>query len=114
GDGQYTVQRGDTLTNIAVREYGQADLSRALVAIYRANPGAFAGNMNVLRAGATLELPGQADLAAISQSEALAEVRSQMSSWRASISQPDEEPSEARLRLVPPASTGGAGDSSGR
>src|SRR5690606_9676092 len=36
--GQYTVQRGDTLSRIASREYGAEDATRGMIAIYRANP----------------------------------------------------------------------------
>jgi pilus assembly protein FimV len=104
GGGQYTVQRGDTLSAIVDREYGSAERSRALIAVFRANPGAFAGNINQLRAGASLSLPAQDVLAGIDRAEALAEVRSQMSAWQSSIT-PSGESQAARLRLVPPATT---------
>src|SRR5690606_9850192 len=72
--GQYTVQRGDTLSRIASREYGAEDATRGMIAIYRANPQAFAGNINLLQAGATLEIPDQQGLAAVTRAEALTEV----------------------------------------
>ena len=37
-------------------------VNQMMVAVYRANPHAFGGNMNVLLAGATLRLPETADL----------------------------------------------------
>nr|PZN66844.1 MAG: hypothetical protein DIU62_07290 [Pseudomonadota bacterium] len=104
--GPYVVQRGDTLSRIATREFGAADATRAMIAIYRANPQAFGGNINLLQAGATLQIPDSAAVAAISQAEALAEVRSQMAAWRESTPAPATGV-EARLRLVPPGGPGG-------
>jgi pilus assembly protein FimV len=112
GGGQYSVQRGDTLSNISSRTYGAADRTRGMVAIFRANPEAFAGNINQLRAGATLDLPAQDAVAALDRREAAAEVRGQMSSWLASV-QPSTESAEARLRLVPPTAPAGTGDTAG-
>src|SRR5581483_8401237 len=51
-------------------------------AIYRANPGAFHSNMNVLYSGRVLKLPGDSELEAIGPGEALTEVRQQYASWR--------------------------------
>lgn len=110
GGGQYTVQRGDTLSSIAAREYGAEESARAMIAIFRANPDAFGGNINQLRAGARLALPGQDAVAALSRSEALSEVRNQMSAWTGS-SQGTGEGAAARLRLVPPAGPAGDGES---
>ena len=55
--GSYTVQRGDTLSAIAAQHYPNAERERALVALFKANPAAFQGNMNELHAGASLQLP---------------------------------------------------------
>src|SRR5690606_31159837 len=110
GGGAYTVRRGDTLSSIAGREYGADESARGMIAIYRANPQAFGGNINLLQAGATLEIPEQGALAAITRSEAGAEVRSQMAAWRNASPAP-QETAEARLRLVPPGEPAGSGDS---
>jgi pilus assembly protein FimV len=106
GGGQYSVRRGDTLTSIATREYGSQEVERAMIAIFRANPQAFSGNINYLRAGATLALPDQGAMASLSRAEANTEVRSQMSAWRANVA-PTPDSAEARLRLVPPGGTDG-------
>jgi pilus assembly protein FimV len=98
--GTYTVKRGDSLSLIAAHNYSPADRERALVAIYRGNAGAFLGNMNVLRAGAQLQLPDSQALGAIGASEASAEVRREYHTWA------ESHPSVAgtgQLRLVPPA-----------
>ncbi|MDQ2640530.1 MAG: hypothetical protein M3Y79_08115 [Pseudomonadota bacterium] len=108
GGGGYTVQRGDTLSNIVTREYGEQDRTRAMVAVYRANPAAFGGNINQLRAGARLDLPDSSAVTAIDRAEASAEVRSQMASWQASVQQPAGG-EDARLRLVPPSEPAGTG-----
>jgi pilus assembly protein FimV len=88
----YRVQRGDSLSAIAARQLPGVDRSKALLGIYRANPEAFDGNMNLLRAGAELRLPSETELAALSPAEASSEVSSQYRSWRGA----------GRLRLVPP------------
>ena len=55
-----------------------------MVGIYRGNSGAFEGDMNRLRAGAVLRIPGGEEIAAVSPSEARGEVRRLAGSWAAS------------------------------
>src|SRR6185503_17812593 len=105
-----TVRPGETLSGIAGEvASGDAASSRAwMLAIYQANPSAFEGNMNVMRSGAVLRIPDNSTAAAISPSEAGAEIRRQWSAWRggatgASTAGTAAEP--GRLRLVPPADT---------
>ena len=102
--GSYTVQRGDTLSNIAARNYPNSQRERALVALYRANPGAFAGNMNELRTGAAMQLPDASAVAAIGPGEATSEVTSQYHAWAPAHA-------SGQLRLVPPSepATGSSG-----
>ncbi|HSG64989.1 MAG TPA: FimV/HubP family polar landmark protein, partial [Gammaproteobacteria bacterium] len=93
------VQRGETLWGIASRTRpAGVTMNQMMVAIYRANPAAFAGNMNVLRQGATVELPSQGAIAAISAGEATQEAIAQTAAWRGGA--PAEQ--QARLRLLPP------------
>lgn len=100
----YTVRNADTLSKIAGAMAQGNDFSsrQAMLAIYRANPGAFDGNMNVLRSGSVLRIPPAADIAAISAGEANAEVSRQTGLWRTAVatSAPAEAGAE-RLRLVP-------------
>ncbi len=80
----YTVQRGDTLGNI-IRRQGYVGVSseQAMLAILQANPQAFVGqNVNELRAGVELRLPGQGEVAAISDWEARQEIERQTRAWR--------------------------------
>ena len=105
--GAYVVQRGETLSGIAAGHYPNSERERALLAIFKANPAAFSGNMNELHAGATLQMPDEAALAAISPAEAKAEVSSQYHAWPGS-----QAANGGRLHLVPP-SEPKAGASSG-
>jgi len=73
--------------------------------MFRANPEAFGGNINVLRAGAILRVPGPESLAEISASEASSEIGRQTAAWQGG--EAAQEP--ARLRLVTPEVTADGG-----
>ncbi|MEP6883344.1 MAG: FimV/HubP family polar landmark protein [Gammaproteobacteria bacterium] len=107
----YRVGQGDTLTKIARSLYGSpANIDQTMMAMYRANPDAFGGNINILRRGSVLRIPGADDVAALNQAEAISEVRHQMDAWRGASG----TPSGGHLRLVTPSARGGtsgAGDS---
>ncbi len=114
GDGSYSVRRGDTLSGIA-REFAAergATSEQAMVSLFRTNPAAFDGSMNLLRAGAVLRVPDADTMAAIDRNTALAEVRRQRSEWRGRAgtsrvaTASADAVGEGRLRLVPPAETG--------
>lgn len=98
----YSVAANDTLAGIAkwTRQNSRTGLKRTMIAIYRANPDAFEGNINRLRQGAMLSLPSAADLAAISTEEATVEVRAQMAVWRAGAAQPNKRVATAAARKV--------------
>jgi pilus assembly protein FimV len=100
--GTYTVRNGDTLSAVAAQSYPGSDRAareRQLVAIFRANPNAFEGNMNVLHAGSKLQLPGDAELQAISPGEASGEVRRQYQAWGGHAAAAS---GSGQLHLVPP------------
>jgi len=97
--GEHLVQAGETLSSV-VRSQGYsaaADVNRALIATFRANPAAFDGNINRLRRGAILRLPPQSDWSQLGAEEATAEVHRQVGSWKG------DQP-QAHLRLVVPKS----------
>jgi pilus assembly protein FimV len=101
----YRVQRNDTLWRIAsaANPGTRSDVNRAMVAIYQANPAAFGGNINVLRAGSELTIPATSDLTAISASAAADEVARQYRMWRdGSTAAAAATPDGGRLRLVTP------------
>lgn len=68
------VKSGDTLTEIAARalpNFDDANLDQALIALYRANPQAFAGgSIHRLMAGAQLVMPSQAMVQSVPKQEA--------------------------------------------
>jgi pilus assembly protein FimV len=67
-----TVQRGDTASQLAVQAKAlNVSLDQMLLAMLRANPDAFVGgNVNRLKAGAVLELPGAEQALALNTGEA--------------------------------------------
>ena len=75
-----------TLRGIAWRvgERTPSDLQRMMIAIFRANPSAFDGNINRLHLGAVLAIPSNADLEAVSPEEAGREFHAQMAAWHLS------------------------------
>jgi len=83
--GTYTVRRGDSLSRIAAEHKPPtATLEQMLAALFTGNQGAFDGNnMNRLRAGAILRLPGPEEAVAVSSAEASRTVRVQAADWRA-------------------------------
>jgi pilus assembly protein FimV len=102
-----TVAKGDTLSKIAhsLHAESRADVDQTMIALYRANPSAFGGNINVLRQGSVLRVPGADDIAALNQKEAIGEVHRQMDAWRAGAGTADNA---GHLRLVSP-TAGGTG-----
>ncbi|MEG2804359.1 FimV/HubP family polar landmark protein [Stenotrophomonas sp.] len=93
-DGSITVQRGQTLSQIAgavAREQG-INRNQAMIALLRANPDAFIrGNVNLLKQGAVLRGPGGDAATPIDAGEAAAIVREHAAQWRqsrAAIPQP--------------------------
>jgi pilus assembly protein FimV len=102
----YRVRPNDTLWQIASTAHPgtRADVNRAMVAIYQANPAAFGGNINVLRAGSDLRIPTSGDLSAISAAAAADEVARQYRLWTSGQADTAAPAAEAagRLRLVTP------------
>ncbi|TDK28451.1 hypothetical protein E2F46_00735 [Luteimonas aestuarii] len=129
GGGLPPVQAGQTLSGIAAGLSAQTghSLNQTMLALLRANPDAFIrGNINLLREGAVLRVPGPSELAAEDARAANAIVREQVAQWREwrnPVPQPVEaasatadaagasgpsRTSDARLEIVPPTSGGAA------
>ncbi len=102
----YRVSQGDTLTKIArsLRADSPANIDQTMLAVYRANPDAFGGNINILRRGAVLRIPGADEIAALNQTEAMSEVHRQMDAWRGTSGAAPG----GHLRLVSPSAGGSA------
>jgi pilus assembly protein FimV len=111
--GTIHVARGDTLSKIARSLHADtpANIDQTMIALYRSNPDAFGGNINILRSGSVLRVPGADDIAALNQKEAMSEVHRQMDAWR-SAGGAEAASTSGHLRLVTPST--GAGGASGR
>jgi len=115
GDAYGPIATGSSLWNIAnrLREGTGLTTNQMMIALYRANPQAFMGNINRLKAGSIVRMPEAAAMESISEAEANSEVISQDRAWKsgetyASSSEP------AQLKLMPPSEsfdgqTGGDG-----
>ena len=113
GEAYGPVRSNETLWAISerLRADSGVSLNQMMVALYQTNPEAFAGNINLLRRGAILRVPGAAELAGVKPSAATAEVQRQDTEWRsprdAAVPAMVAAP---RLKLVPPTETAaGAG-----
>ena len=110
--GDYVVQRGETLWGLAarMRPDGRLTMNQTMLAIFEANPDAFGGNINLLRAGASLRIPSADDIFRIDRADAFREAERQHAEWDSGYQPapavPDpvvqEEPSQPSLQLVPP------------
>src|SRR5437763_6912272 len=115
----HVVQRGETLAAIASDAAGaSANSARThswMLAIYQANPRAFDRNMNVMRSGAVMRIPGEAQATAVSPVEAAAEIRRQYAAWRSSGGAPTASSGEqaGRLKLVTPSESASVGATPG-
>ncbi|MCL6268687.1 hypothetical protein M3P05_01800 [Sansalvadorimonas sp. 2012CJ34-2] len=84
-DGSYVVKKGDTLYDVALRTRPGRDVSvnRMMMALQGRNPGAFInGNVNLLRAGAALQIPDRETIDTIGTSTANQFIARQNREWR--------------------------------
>ena len=87
--GDYRTNANDTLWEVAQRAGGSGSVHQKMLAIQDLNPDAFiGGNINRMKSGQVLRLPDDQQIARRSQSEALAQVAAQNSSWRQGRSAP--------------------------
>jgi len=107
----YRVGKGDTLTKIARSLQSEspaggtaANIDQTMMAVYRANPDAFGGNINILRRGSVLRVPGADEIAALNETEAMKEVHRQMNDWHGETG----AATGGHLRLVTPSAGGSA------
>ncbi len=107
-DGSNVVaQRGQTLWGITrqVMPDSRLTMNQTMLAIFEANPDAFLGNINKLRAGASLRIPSADEVFQIGRGDALSEVQRQHAEWDGSpyvAPRADPEPQQPSLQLVPP------------
>lgn len=91
------VKRGETLGKIAAQNRPEGvSLEQMLVGIFRDNPDAFINNnMNLIRAGATLQIPDSERVSAIPKRDAAQEVRVQTTDWNRYRRRVSERPAKA-------------------
>ena len=79
----HLVVRGETLWGITqrVKSDSRLTMNQAMLAIFEANPEAFGGNINVLRAGANLRIPSADEIFQIDRGYALAEAKRHHAAW---------------------------------
>jgi pilus assembly protein FimV len=85
------IRRSDTLWSIAerVRPDDGISIEQMMLALLRANPDAFVNNnINRLKAGVTLNIPGRDEIASMSAREARAESNRQYVQWQTEKGQP--------------------------
>ena len=107
---ELVVQRGQTLWGIAARNRPdfRVTMNQTMLAIYEANPEAFGGNINILRAGARLRIPSADDIYRIDRAYALNEAKRQHAQWRGApapapaAEAPVATETRPSLQLVPP------------
>jgi len=104
--GDLVVQRGETLWGLTARNKpdGRLTINQTMLAIYQANPDAFVGNINVLKAGSALRIPSADEVFQIGRGEALSEVKRHHNEWggvSSDYSTP-ETTTRPSLTLVPP------------
>ncbi|MBT9494922.1 MAG: hypothetical protein IV107_21795 [Paucibacter sp.] len=82
---EYKVKPGDNLSRIAARTQPEGiSLDQMLVGLFRNNPEAFLdGNMNRLRSGVVLQVPGSETLGALPTAEARQVIRAQSADFSA-------------------------------
>ena len=99
----YTVRRRDTLWGIAsqFRADDSITMNQMMIAVYEANPEAFDGNINRLKAGVVLRIPEDSGIVSRSAQSATAEVRRHNQAWRTASPAP-------QLVLVEPSDSGTA------
>jgi FimV-like protein len=104
---QIKVGARATLRGVAWRVGARSagDLNQMMIAIFRANPSAFDGNINRLRLGAMLRIPSAEEVAAIPQAEANRETHAQMKAWLASVKRPGSNPVSAVAQAAPTAAS---------
>lgn len=79
----YRIKRGDTLGAIARKWKPEGvTIHQMMIGLYQINPSVFIrDNINLIRAGATLFIPGREEVLAIRDEDALQQVRIQMAEF---------------------------------
>ena len=111
GSSEYRVKPGDSLGKIAAQvKPAEVSLDMMLVALYRANPDAFMGNnMNRLKSGRILTVPGADAVGAIGEGEARGTVVAHAADFNAYRNKLAGQVGASEAEKTPRASQSGAG-----
>jgi len=84
------IQRNETLWGIArrLRPDDSVTVNQMMLALYRANPEAFQGNINRLKAGYILRIPEYREITSLTRRDAFNEVKRQNEAWQAERAAP--------------------------
>jgi pilus assembly protein FimV len=95
---QYMIRRDETLWGIALKAKPEGtSVHQTMLDIQRLNPGAFiGGNINRIKAGYIIYLPGESDISSDDLAGARKEVQQQNQDWRDGVA---TRPSGASLRI---------------
>lgn len=121
---EYRIQSNETLSRIAakLRPNSQVTLNQTMLAIQKINPQAFVrNNINLIKAGAVLRVPTEAEVSQISASAAAKEVVEQTREWRGAqldatdsgtvpVARPTSSAEEGHLSLT----SAGSGQANGK
>jgi len=83
GSDYHLVQQGDTLWSITqrVRPDNRLTMQQTMLAIFKANPEIFIGNINMMVVGANLRIPSVAEISRINQRDAPSEEQLKNTAW---------------------------------
>ncbi|MCH7889182.1 MAG: hypothetical protein IIA00_07870, partial [Proteobacteria bacterium] len=103
------VQRSETLWRIAQSMLPEdaVTINQMMMALFYANPEAFYGNINRLKAGYVLQVPELDEIRAITRNQAFTDVRQHNQAWRSGVSlsavvSAPADDRQPQLRLVSP------------
>ncbi|MCG5514303.1 FimV/HubP family polar landmark protein [Ectothiorhodospira shaposhnikovii] len=102
----YRVRGGDTMWDLGTRLRPDAGISveQMMMALLRANPEAFPDdNINNVRSGSVLRVPGRDEIMALSAAEARREVAAQHRLWREYRARAAEQPPRPQVPAAPDA-----------
>ncbi|UTF60988.1 FimV/HubP family polar landmark protein [Gilvimarinus sp. DA14] len=128
GESQYSVKPNDTLWEIARdNRPGGVSIQQAMLGIQRANPEAFINNnINLLRQGQVLRIPGTDEIRSLSNRQAISQVAQQNRDWsgeamgapldasgRSADNERDSGSVTGRVKLAAPGTTADSGSAQG-
>lgn len=100
------IPKGATLWGLAhqLRPSGQVSIDQMMIALYRANPDAFYGNINRLKAGYILKIPSASQVSSVTPVDATRDVAQQDQKWN-QLTVAEQPPPKSVSSSVSPSSS---------